>query len=152
LCRFHALCRFSCAGRLGLAGRLRRAVIAGFAFDNDEAGARELVAEPDHRSLDLVKISESHHAEGRYLIRLPNLDALLLEKGPQDQGVPEVGALNRPSHIHISDTPFSCEGASRIVAGPVSFPAFAGCAGPAGWWRLWCPCPVMSTQATRSLS
>ena len=104
--------------RPGLAGRLRRAVIAGLAFDNDGAGARELVAELGHRSLDPVKVSRSHHAQAHHLIRLANLDAPLLEKGPQDQGIPEVGALYRPRHGHNSDTPLSCEAASGIVAGP----------------------------------
>ena len=100
-------------------------VIAGLAFDNDGGGARELVAELGHRSLDPVKVPRSHHAEWHHLIRLANLDALLLEKGPQDQGVPEGGALNRPRHVHNSDTPYSCEAASGIVAGPVSFPPIA---------------------------
>jgi hypothetical protein len=56
---------------------------------------------------------------------LANLDAPLLEKGPQDQGIPDVGALNRPRHGHNSDTPLSCEAASGIVAGPVSLPPIA---------------------------
>src|SRR5262249_44467234 len=47
--------------------------------------------------------------------------------------------------------PFPCEAASGIVAGPVSFPRLAGCASPARWWRLRCPCPVMSTRAAPSL-
>jgi hypothetical protein len=108
--------------RLGLAGRLYRAIIAGLAFDNDGAGARELVAELGHRSLDPVKVSRSHHGEGHHLIRLADLDALLLKKRPQHQGIPEIGAFDRPSHVHVSNTPLPCKVASEIVAGPVSPP------------------------------
>jgi len=139
--------------RPGLVGRLRRAVIPGLAFDSDRAGARELVAELGHRSLDLVKVSRSHHAEAHHLIRLANLDALLLEKGPEDQGIPEIGALNRPRHVHNGDTPLSCEAASGMAAWPVGFPA-VGSVRKSG--RVVAvavpPCPVMSTRAARSLS
>jgi len=66
-----------------------------------------------HRSLDPVKVSRNHHAQEHFLVRLVNLDALLLKKGPQHQSVPEVGALNRPRHVHNSDTPLLLRGGKR---------------------------------------
>src|SRR5262249_47194038 len=93
-------------GRLPLAngkGRLRRAVIGILVLDNDRAAFGILVAELRHRGLDRVRGSSCHHAQGRNLIRPANLDALLLEHGPQHQGVPVRGALDRPGHLHYSN-------------------------------------------------
>jgi hypothetical protein len=106
-----------------------------------------------HRSLDLVKVSRSHHAEAHHLIRLANLDALLLEKGPEDQGIPEIGTLNRPRHVHNGDTPLSCEAASGIAAWPVGFPAIGSLRKSGRVVAVAVPpSPVISTRAARSLS
>jgi hypothetical protein len=131
-----------------MAEPLRRAFI--LTLNDDRAGARELVSEFGHRSLDFIEGSGGHHAQGHLPIWPANLDASLLKEGSQNQGVPEGGALNLPRHVHYSDAPSFREAPSGIVAvmacGPVNLPQVARMPTFARSWLGRCPCPMMSTR------